>query len=175
MFKKILAALLVIVIGILGVAAMKPDTFTVVRSTSIKAAPDKVLAYVSDFRQWPAWSPWEQLDPGMQRTFSGAPAGKGAIYNWSGNSDVGQGRMEVTEVEPGSKVVVQLDFKEPIASSNRTEFLAVPQGEATNLTWTMTGPMPFMTKVVSVFMSMDSMVGRDFEKGLAKLKMVSEK
>lgn len=174
MFKKILAVLLVVVIGILGMAAMKPDTFAVTRSITIKAPPDKILGMVGDFRQWQAWSPWEGLDPQMQRTFSGPASGKGAVYQWSGNKEVGQGRMEVSEVIPASKVVIKLDFITPFQSSNMTEFSTVPQGDATNVTWTMTGPMPFISKVMSVFISMDSMIGKDFEKGLAKLKAAAE-
>jgi uncharacterized protein YndB with AHSA1/START domain len=174
MFKKILAVLLVVVIGILGMAAMKPDTFAVTRSITIKAPPEKILGMVSDFRQWQAWSPWEGLDPQMQRTFSGPANGKGAIYQWSGNKEVGQGRMEVTEVVPAAKVVIKLDFITPFESSNMTEFSTVPQGDATNVTWTMTGPMPFISKVMSVFISMDSMIGKDFEKGLAKMKAAAE-
>lgn len=175
MFKKILAVLLVVVIGILGMAAMKPDQFTVTRSTTIKAPPEKVLGLVSDFHQWRSWSPWEDLDPNMQRTFSGAPSGKGALYQWSGNKEVGIGRMEIVEVEPASKVVIKLDFITPFESSNMTEFVAAPQDDATNLTWTMSGPMPFISKIMSVFISMDRMIGKDFEKGLAKMKAVAEK
>ena len=178
MLKKILAVLLVLVIGILGMAAMKPDTFTVMRSTTIKAPPEKIIALVSDFHQWPSWSPWEQLDPQMQRTFTGSPAGKGAIYSWTGNKDVGRGRMEVVDVvnaAPAASAVIKLEFIEPIASLNTTEFSAAAGADASTVTWTMTGPLPFLTKIVCVFMSMDRMVGPDFEKGLAKLKTVAEK
>lgn len=175
MLKKILAALLIIVIGILGMAAMKPDTFTVTRTIAIKAPPEKVIGLVADFHNWKGWSPWEALDPNMQRTFSGEPSGKGAVYAWSGNSDVGKGRMEITDLVPASKVVIKLDFIEPFASSNMTEFTTTPDGDNTNVTWTMSGPMPFVSKIMSVFISMDSMIGKDFEKGLANMKAVAEK
>jgi uncharacterized protein YndB with AHSA1/START domain len=175
MLKKIAVGLLVVILIICGLAMTKPDTFTVQRSTVIKAPPEKIMALISDFHNWPTWSPWEKLDPKMQRTFSGAPSGKGAIYNWLGNSDVGQGRMEITDITPPNKVVIKLDFIVPMESNNVTEFTLVPQGENTTVTWTMNGPMPFMFKVMNVFSSMDSMVGKDFDKGLLQLKAAAEK
>lgn len=174
MLKKIAIAVVVILVVILGMAAMQPDSFTVSRSTVIKAPPEKIIPLVNDFRQWDRWSPWEKLDPAMQRTFSGPASGTGAVYTWKGNDDVGQGRMEITGQQLPSSVTIKLDFVEPIASSNVTEFVLQPQGENTTVTWNMTGPMPFMTKVITVFMSMDKMVGRDFEKGLAQMKAVAE-
>ena len=175
MLKKIAIGLVVIIALILGLAATRPDNFTVQRSTTIKAPPEKIMALVSDFHNWPAWSPWEKLDPNMQRTFSGAPNGKGAIYAWTGNSDVGQGRMEITDFSAPQSVTIKLDFLEPMAMSNMTQFVLTPQGDSTAVTWNMSGPMPFLTKVMSVFTSMDAMVGRDFEKGLAQLKAAAEK
>jgi uncharacterized protein YndB with AHSA1/START domain len=175
MFKKILIGLAVIIAVILGLALMKPDSFTVQRSAIIKAPPEKIMGYLDDFHQWQAWSPWEKLDPNMNRSFEGAASGKGAVYGWSGNSDVGKGRMEVTEHAPPSKVAIKLDFIEPFATSNTTVFALQPQADGTQVTWTMTGPMPFMSKLMTVFVSIDTMIGRDFEKGLAQLKAVAEK
>jgi len=175
MLKKIAAGLLVILIIIVGLALTKPDSYTVKREAVIKAPPEKIMALISDFRSWPAWSPWEKLDPNMQRTLSGTPSGKGAIYHWQGNSDVGQGRMEITEFAPPNKVVIKLDFLKPMESNNVTDFVLEPQGENTKVIWTMNGPMPFMFKLVSVFSSTDAMVGRDFEKGLTQLKAAAEK
>ena len=175
MLKKIAIAILVIAAVIFGMAMMQPDTFTVTRSTTIKAPPEKIIPLVNDFRNWQSWSPWENLDPAMQRTFSGPASGTGAVYQWQGNSDVGRGRMEITGQQLPSKVTVKLDFIEPIASSNVTEFSFVPQGDSTTVNWTMTGPMMFVTKIMSVFTSMDKMIGNDFDKGLAKMKTVAEK
>lgn len=175
MLKKIAIGLVIIFGLILALAATKPDTFSMQRSITIKAPPEKIMALVADFHNWPAWSPWEKLDPGMQRTFSGAPSGKGAIYAWTGNSDVGQGRMEITDYAAPTSATIRLEFIEPVAMTNMTQFLLMPQGEATTVTWTMNGPMPFITKVMSVFTSMDAMVGRDFDKGLAQLKAAAEK
>ena len=117
--------MLAIVIVILGLAAMKPDTFTVKRTISIKAPPEKVAALITDFHQWASWSPWEHLDPAMKRTFTGAPSGKGAIYEWEGNKEVGKGRMEITDAGTPAKTVIKLDFLQPFESHNITEFTLV--------------------------------------------------
>lgn len=175
MLKKLVIAVVVILAVIAGLAAMQPDTFTVTRSITIKAPPEKIIPLVNDFRNWQSWSPWENLDPNMQRTFSGAASGTGAVYAWQGNSDVGKGRMEITGQELPFKVTIKLDFIEPIASTNITDFALVPKGELTTVNWTMNGPMMYITKIMSVFTSMDKMIGKDFEKGLAQLKAVAEK
>ena len=175
MSKKISMALIVVILVILGMALMQPDSFKVQRSAAIKAPPAKVMGYLNDFHQWVTWSPWEKLDPNMQRSFEGPASGKGAVYAWSGNDEVGQGRMEIIENNMPSQLAIKLDFIKPFASSNRTEFVLQPQGDATMVTWTMTGPSQFITKLMSVFVSMDKMIGKDFEKGLAQLKEVAEK
>jgi hypothetical protein len=175
MLKKIAIAVVAIVAAIVGLALTKPDSFTVQRVATIKAPPEKIVPLISDFHNWTSWSPWEALDPKMQRTYSGTQNGKGAIYNWKGNSDVGEGRMEITDLTAPTKVVIQLDFIDPFESSNVTVFTLAPQGELTTVTWNMSGPMPFMSKLMCVFMSMEKMIGPDFEKGLAKMKSVAEK
>ncbi|HEU4376677.1 MAG TPA: SRPBCC family protein [Telluria sp.] len=175
MVKKIALAVTAIIVVILGMAAMKPDTFTVKRVIAIKAPPEKIAPLVIDFHQWASWSPWEHLDPAMKRTFSGAAAGKGAIYEWEGNKDVGKGRMEIVDAATPAKTVIKLDFLQPFESHNTTEFVLVPQGDMTQVTWNMTGPMPFISKIMSVFASMDAMIGKDFEKGLANMKATAEK
>jgi uncharacterized protein YndB with AHSA1/START domain len=175
MIKKIAIGLLVIIGIIVGLALTKPDSYTVTRSIAIKAPPEKIIGMVSDFRQWGSWSPWEKLDPAMVRTFSGAPSGVGAVYHWKGNDDVGEGRMEITELVMPGKVQIKLDFIAPFESHNTTAFTFAPQGELTTVTWSMSGPMEFMTKLMSVFSSMDAMIGKDFEKGLAQMKTAAEK
>jgi hypothetical protein len=175
MIKKIALGLLAIIVVILGLAAMKPDSFAVKRSIAIKAPPEKIAPLLTDFHQWAVWSPWEKLDPNMKRTFSGAQAGKGAIYEWEGNSDVGKGRMEILDAATPAKTVVKLAFLQPVESHSTTEFTLAPQGDMTTVTWNMYGPMPFMSKLMTVFMSMDAMIGKDFDKGLAQLKAAAEK
>lgn len=175
MLKKIAIGLVIILGLILALAATKPDSFSMQRSITIQAAPEKIMPLLVDFHNWPVWSPWEKLDPNIQRTFTGAPHGKGAIYEWKGNADVGSGRMEITDYVAPSSVTIQLAFKEPIAVTNMTQFVVTPQATGTTVTWKMNGPMPFMSKIMSVFTSMDAMIGKDFEKGLAQLKAAAEK
>lgn len=175
---KILAVIVVVaaaaVAGILVYAALQPDTFRVSRTASIKAPPEKIYPLIDDFRNWPAWSPYEKKDPAMKRMLSGAPAGVGAVYAWDGNSDVGQGRMEIIETTPASKVAIKLDFLKPFEGHNMAEFTLRPSGDGTAVTWAIHGPMPFFSKVICLFLDMDKMIGRDFEQGLANLKASSE-
>ncbi len=173
MIKKIAIAVAVLIAGVLLYATTKPATLHIERSTTIQAPPDRIHALINDFRSWGAWSPWEKLDPGMARTHSGAPSGKGAVYAWSGNSSVGQGRMEITESAP-SRIAIQLDFLSPVEAHNVAVFRLEPSGSSTNVTWTMDGPNSYMGKVMSVFVDMDQMIGRDFESGLANLKTAAE-
>jgi len=175
MIKKIAIVIALLIAGILGFAATKPDTFRVQRAASIKAPPEKVFALINDFKRWDAWSPWEKKDPAMKRTLGVTTSGKGAFYAWEGNKDVGQGRMEIAESVPPSKVAIKLDFVKPFEGHNIVEFTLEPKGDVTNITWAMQGPAPFITKVIQVFCDMDSMVGKDFETGLANMKTVAEK
>ena len=175
MIKKIAIALVAIIVIVLAFAATKPDSFAVQREITIKAPPEKIIGMISDFHQWAGWSPWEKLDPAMQRTFSGTADCKGAVYDWEGNSDVGKGRMEITDVATSSKVDIKLDFLKPFEAHNTTEFKLVPEGDSTKVVWSMAGPSTYVTKLMSVFVSMDSMIGKDFEKGLANMKAVAEK
>ena len=173
MFKKIAIAIFALIAGILIFAATKPDTFHFERATTINASPEKIALFLVDFHQWPAWSPWEKLDPNMKRTYSGAESGAGAIYEWEGNSDVGAGRMEILSATP-TQVEIKLDFIAPMTTSNMTKFVLTPAASGTNVSWTMDGPMPYMSKLVTVFASMESLLSEDFESGLAQLKAAAE-
>ncbi|MEQ1694027.1 MAG: SRPBCC family protein, partial [Gemmatimonas sp.] len=153
----------------------QPDSFSVERKISINAAPEKVFANLNDFHTWEAWSPWAKLDPAMTTSYGGAAIGAGATYSWKGNSDVGEGRMEITQSVPSTSVTIKLDFQSPFESHNTTVFTLAPSASGTDVTWTMTGPSPYITKVMTSFVSMDRMVGGDFEKGLQQLKALSEK
>ena len=175
MFRKIAIVVVVLIAGILIFASTKPDTFGVQRSAAIKAPPEKVFALINDFKRWDAWSPWGKKDPAIKRTWGVVTSGKGAHYAWDGNSDVGQGSMEITESVPSSKVALKLDFVKPFEGHNTVDFTLAPQGDITNVTWKMQGPAPFITKVMQVFCNMDSMIGKDFEAGLANLKAAAEK
>ncbi|SDT42636.1 SRPBCC family protein [Bradyrhizobium canariense] len=176
----IVAVVLAIAIAIvLILAAIKPETFSVERAISVKAPADKIFPLINDFHQWGSWSPYENKDPAMNRSYSGAASGKGAVYAWEGNSNVGSGRMEILDISVPSKILIKLDFFKPFEGHNTAEFIMLPQGDATNpttdLTWTMRGPAPFMSKVMQVFMNLDRMIGKDFEIGLANLKRLTEK
>ncbi len=175
MVKKVLLGLLAAVVLLLLFAATRPDTFRVERSISIKATPDKVYALLNDFHQFPSWSPWQDIDPAMKVTYSGSASGPGAIYEWSGNSAVGAGRMEILKSEPAAKVNVKLDFLQPFEGHNTTEYTLASGAGGTTVTWAMFGPSPYISKLMGIFVSMDSMIGKDFERGLAKLKAVAEK
>jgi hypothetical protein len=161
--------------AVLILAATRPDTFRLQRSTRISAAPGAIFPLIADFHAWVAWSPWEDLDPALKRTYGGAASGTGAVYEWEGNRQVGKGRMEITGASSPSRITIKLDFIAPFEAHNTAEFTLGPEGDATSVTWAMYGPSPYMMKVMGLFMSMDSMVGKDFEKGLAKLKAAAEK
>lgn len=176
MKKAIFIVLGVVTVGllaILGIAATKPDTFHVERSLTVNATPESIYPHVNNYRNWAAWSPWEKVDPNMKRTYSGADSGVGAKYAWVGNGDVGEGDMEIVESSP-SKINIKLHFIKPFEDTSTATFTMQPEGAATKVTWAMDGASPFMSKVMQVFMSMDACCGKEFEKGLASLKTVSE-
>ena len=175
MLKTLLIAVVVVILGILAFAATRSDSFSVQRSTTIHAPADKVFALINDFHRWGEWSPWEKLDPALQRTFSGPAAGPGTVYEWTGNSKVGAGRMEILKAAPASKIDIKLDFIKPFEGHNVAEFTLTPQGENTQVDWVMHGPAPFISKLMGVFVSMDAMIGKDFEAGLANMKSAAEK
>jgi hypothetical protein len=169
------AVIFVVLVIILIMAASKPDVFRVERTATAKADPAKVFSFVNDFHNWAGWSPFEKLDPEMQKTFSGAASGKGAVYEWKGNSKAGAGRMEILESTAPSKIVIKLDFLKPLEGHNTSEFTMSPRGNSTDVSWAVYGPSPFMMKIMHVFVNMDQMMGKDFEAGLANLKTVSER
>jgi hypothetical protein len=173
MIATILIVIAVAVAAVLVYAASKPDTFMVRRSASIAAPPEKIFPMIDDLRAQSAWSPFEK-DPNMKRTHSGAPRGKGAVYAWDGNRQVGAGRIAITESVPSSKVVLLLDMSRPFKAHNTVEFTLDRIGAGTNVTWAMQGRQPYMAKVMGLFVDCDKMCGGMFEEGLAKLKALAE-
>jgi len=158
----IIAIVLAIAIAIvLILAATKPNTLRVQRATTVKAPPENIFPLINDFHRWGTWSPYENKDPAMKRSYSGAAEGKGAVYGWEGNKNVGSGRMEILDIAAPSKIVIKLDFFTPFEGHNTAEF--------------MHGPAAFMSKVMQVFINLDHMIGKDFEVGLANLKRLTEK
>ena len=174
MFKKILIAIGVLIVVLVIVVAMQPADFRVTRSATINTPSGPVFERVNNFQKWYEWSPWEKLDPKLQRTYDGASEGEGAIYSWVGNKDVGEGRMTITESKSNALVRIKLEFIKPFAAVNTTEFTFTGDGHQTTVKWDMTGRNNFMSKAFCLFMSMDKMVGGDFEKGLSQLKTVAE-
>ena len=175
MLKKILIVLGVLIAGFVLLIATRPDSYRVERSVKIDAPAALVFTHVDDFKAWAAWSPWERLDPQMQKTFSGAEHGKGAAYAWQGNQAAGKGRMEITESRAPEHIAIALEFIEPFPSKAEAAFDFKAEGEnAVMVTWAMSGPMSFMGKLFGLFVSMDDMIGTDFDVGLAKLEELAE-
>ncbi|MEX0837926.1 MAG: SRPBCC family protein [Parvibaculum sp.] len=164
------AVLAAIVVVLLVYAATKPGTFRVERSILIDAPPGDIYAEIEDFRRWRAWSPYEDRDPNLERSYSGAEKGVGAQYAWQGDSNVGSGRMEIRDAVPASEIVIALDFLEPMEAHNMAFFTMTPEAGATRLAWVMEGPSNLMFNVMGIFVDMDAMIGTDFEAGLAKMK-----
>jgi uncharacterized protein YndB with AHSA1/START domain len=174
----IIAVILAVAIAIvLVLASTKPATFSIQRSAVMQAPAETIFPLINDYHQWTKWSPWENKDPALKRSYSGAESGKGAVYAWDGNKNVGSGRMEILDASSPSKITIKLDFFKPFEAHNTAEFTFVPERDAaaTNVIWVMRGPSSFMSKVMQVFMDFDKMIGRDFETGLANLKALSEK
>ena len=174
-FIIIAVVALVVVAGILIYASTRPGSFRVERSASIKALPEKIFPLINDLKAWTAWSPYEKKDPAMKRSLGGITTGTGATYEWEGNKNVGKGRMRIVEAAPPNKVLIKLDFIKPFEAHNTAEFTLAPKGDATLVTWAIYGPSAFVTKVMGLFLNMDTMIGRDFEAGLADLKAAAEK
>jgi hypothetical protein len=174
MLKKILIALAVIVIVFAVIVALQPSEFRVARTAAISAPAPAVFAQVNDFHNWNPWSPWAKLDPAMKQTYEGAPAGTGAISTWTGNKDVGEGRMTIIESRPSELIRIKLEFLKPFAATSIAEFTFKPEGNQTMVTWSMAGKNNFIAKAIHLFMNMDKMIGDQFDKGLTQMKSVVE-
>jgi len=174
MIKTIAIVVVSLVAALLIFAATRPDTFRVERSISIEAPSEKIFAILNDFHLSQSWSPFEKKDPTMKRTFSGAASGKGAVYEFDGNKEVGKGRLMITDTAPPSKITIALDMVEPFEAHNTVEFTLGANGDSTKVTWAMHGPQSYMMKVLSFFIDCDKMIGKDFEAGLVKLKAITQ-
>lgn len=174
MLKRILMAVAVIVFVFVGVVAMQPSEFRVVRTATISTPAPAVFAQVNDFHNWEAWSPWAKRDPAAKAAFEGPSAGTGAIFKWAGNKEVGEGSMTITESRPSDLIRIKLEFLKPFQATNTAEFAFKAEGNQTSVRWSMAGKNNFIGKAVCLFMNMDKTVGGDFEKGLAQMKSVVE-
>jgi hypothetical protein len=171
--RAVLPIALLVVVALLVFVQMRPDRFHVERSTTINAASTAIVPHINDFHRWTAWSPFEKIDPQLQRSYDGPPSGVGAGYQWTGNNKIGEGSMKITESTP-SKVGIDLEFVKPFKASNVATFTLAPAGSGTRVTWAMDGQNSFVSEAMGLFMSMDDMVGTEFEKGLASLKGIAE-
>lgn len=174
MLTKALIALAAMAAGLVVVVATRPAAFRVTRTATMAAPPPVVFAQVNDFHKWEAWNPWGKLDPAMTQTYAGASAGVGAVYTWAGNSHVGQGRMTITESRPNDLIRIRLEFLKPFPATSTAEFSFTSHGDQTVVTWSMEGRNNFMAKAMQLVMSMDKMIGGQFEKGLAQMKLIAE-
>jgi uncharacterized protein YndB with AHSA1/START domain len=167
-------AVVVVIVGLFAFIATRPNSFHVERSAEVGAPAGAVFPLINDFHEWAQWSPWEKMDPTMKKTFEGPSAGPGAVYAWSGNNKVGEGRMTILESKPAERVVIKLQFFKPFAATNQATFTLAPAAAGTRVTWSMDGRNTLMGKVFSLFMDMDKMIGKDFEKGLANLNTAAQ-
>jgi uncharacterized protein YndB with AHSA1/START domain len=170
----LLGGLAAIVAALFGFASRKPDSYRVTRTVVTSAPADKLFTLINDFHNWEQWSPYEKLDANMQKTFSGPPQGQGATYEWMGNKKAGAGTMKITSATPSRKVSIAMVFLKPFKSESTIDFILEPNGAGTNVTWAMLGKNMFVSKLMTVFVSMDKLIGKDFEEGLANLKRVGE-
>jgi hypothetical protein len=174
MWKKVAIGVIAVVAIFVVVVATRPSEFRIQRSLQMNAPREVVFGLINDFHAWRDWSPWEKLDPGMKKEFSGSEAGTGAVYSWEGNDQVGSGRMTIVKSEPAEKVDIQLEFLKPWEATNQTHFTVAPAGSQAEVTWEMVGQNDFAGKAMGLFMDMDALVGADFEKGLASMKQLAE-
>ena len=170
MFSKIVVGLLIVLVLFAIIVVLQPSDFRVSRSATVAAPAASVFAEVNDLHRYAAWNPRAKADPAMKTTFEGPRAGPGAILAWSGNQEVGVGRMTITESRPNELVRMRLDFIKPFPSSAAAEFVLKSEGGQTKVTWSMFGRQSFIPKAIGLFMNMDKMIGNQFDQGLAEMK-----
>ena len=163
---------LVVIAGLLILLAVRPNRFTVQRSIVIAAPAERIYALIADFHAqgWGSWSPWEGIDPNLQRHYTGAESGLGAVYNWEGDNKVGSGRMEIVRAVSPQRIDIKLDFYKPMKNSTLTEFTIDPDGAGQRVTWRMSGPVPYFARALHLLFNMDKMIGGQFDQGLQTLK-----
>ena len=174
MWKKILSGIAVVLVGFLAFVATRPAQYHVERKVAIAAPAEVIYAELEDLRRWAAWSPWDKLDPNLKKSFEGPERGVGQSYTWQGNDDVGTGKMTITSAEPLKHVRYKLEFFEPMESQAQADMTLAQAGDKHEVTWGMDGENNFVGKLFCVFVDMDKMIGKDFEKGLAQLKTIAE-
>jgi len=175
MLKKLLILLVLLVAGFVAYVAMQPSEFRVERTATVAAPPAAVFAHVDDLHKWEAWSPWAKLDPKAKMAYEGTPAGKGAAFTWSGNDEVGVGRMTIIESQSPDLVDIKVDFTKPFEGTNSSTFNFKPAGDGTAVTWTISGHQNFIAKAMCIVFNGEKMIGDQLDQGLTRLKAVAEK
>jgi len=173
-FIYVAIALAVVIAALLVYAATKPDNFRFQRTKEINAPAERIFPLIANLKSMNTWSPFAEADPAIKISYSGPESGKGAAHTWSGNSKVGEGRIEITETAPPARVALRLVMVKPMMADNAVEFTLAPNGRGTNVTWAMSGKQPLLGKLMSLFIDCDRMVGSQFEKGLGSLKAIAE-
>ena len=169
----VMLILAAVVVAIMAFVLTRPNTFRVTRRTKVRGSCETVRGLVDDFRNWAQWSPWEKLDPDMEKTFEGPHEGEGAIYRWSGKGKAGAGCMKIVDATP-TVTIIRLEFLKPFQAQHMTEFLFEPEDGGCEVTWAMYGENTLFSKLMCLFTTMDKMIGPDFETGLANLKRIAE-
>jgi uncharacterized protein YndB with AHSA1/START domain len=167
--------LCVLVVALLVYATTKPDRFCVSRATTIKAPPERIFPLIANLKSMNTWNPFVEPDPAIKISYSGPESGQGAAHTWAGNGKVGEGRIEITEAQPPSRVAMRLQMIKPMKADNAVEFTLAGHGSGTDVTWAMSGRQSLMTKLMTLFIDCERMVGSQFEKGLANLKVLAER
>ena len=174
MVVRILIIAAILIAGVLILAATKSDTIHIQRSIEINALPEKIFALISDFHNWSRWAPQDREDPTLKRTYSGSASGEGAVSDWIGSGNAGNGQMSITKSVSPTNISIAVDWVKPFAAHNLNEFTLKPQGTTTKVTWTMQGTNVYVMKVMSIFTNMDRFMGKHFETGLTNLKAAAE-
>lgn len=174
MLTTILIIVAVVIAAILIYAAMKPDSFAVQRTARINAPAEQIFPLINDLKRFTTWSPFEK-DPAMKRTFTGAETGRGQVYAFDGNRNVGAGDVSIVDTVQNQKIAMRLRMTRPFACDNSVVFTLQPSGSATDVTWAMSGEQPYMAKLMSTFINCDKVVGGQFEQGFGKLKALVER
>lgn len=176
MFRNILVGFVSAMAALLTYVAMQPAAYTVSRMATIAAPPQAVFSHINSFKKWDAWSPWAKKDPNAKSAYSGPESGEGASLAWSGNKDVGEGRMTLVESKPNERIAIKLDFTKPTLGTSYSTFALKPEGSGTSVTWSLSGESGFVSRAFMMLLGvkLDKMIGDDYEKGLANLKAVVE-
>jgi len=174
MYIAIAVAVFVLIVALILFISTRPAVFRVERSAQISAPGDVVFSIINDLHQWHRWSPWEKLDPNMQKTFEGPTTGPGSSHAWKGNKKVGSGRNTILDSKSPEFISMKLEMFAPFACTNQVTFRLAPVDGGTKVTWIMEGRNNFMAKGFSCIMNMDKMIGKDFEEGLANLNTVTQ-